>query len=420
MLKKFSLLEESGVTKKDFLVSFILLFNTLTWYYFTRTIPHALLLGSNPTDLQTVLVLGGYLSTIILSGIVGATLSEKIEKLHFIYVWIVLGVAASFLPLLLNGYSMTNFLIISISLGFSFGLGIPTCSAYFAECTVFENRGRTSGLVLLMAYLSAPLLLLLIGNNVVIISIVSFIWRALILGILFLLKPAEAKVQKKKPTPYLAILRNRSFLLYMIPWLMFCLVDRLERTYLEAIFEPWFFEFFNTLIAPLFGLIFAFVGGFMADRIGRKRVVIYGFITLGVEYALLGLAPTMVASWYVYSILDGIAWGMLTVTFFLILWGDLSPLNSAREKYYAIGAIPLFFTELVGILSRPYVQGIPPQSAYAVFSLASFFLFLAVLPLMYAPETLPEKKMEIRRLKGYIEQAKKFTEKYTKKSSNKS
>jgi hypothetical protein len=35
---------------------------------------------------------------------------------------------------------------------------------------------------------------------------------------------------------------------------------------------------------------------------------------------------------------------------------------------------------------------------------------------MYAPETLPEKKIELRRLKGYIEEAKKVSGKYTKKS----
>ncbi len=396
-----------------------MLFNTLTWYYFTRAILDVLLINFSSTDPQTIQVLSVYLSTVIFSGIVGTTLSEKMERHKFFFIWTFLGAITSLLPLLITEYTATNFLIISVSFGFSFGLGIPPALAYLADCTVFENRGRISGLVLLLAYLSAPLLLILIGSSVVIISMVSFIWRALILGVLLLLKTAEAKVQKKKAS-YLSILRNRQYLLYLIPWLMFCLVDRLERTYLEAIFEPWFFEFFNMLLAPLFGLVFAFVGGFFGDRIGRKRVVIYGFIALGVEYALLGLAPTMLASWYIYSVLDGIAWGVLTVTFFLILWGDLSPLNSAREKYYAIGAIPFFFAELVGIISRPYVKGIPPQSAYAVFSLASFFLFLAILPLMYAPETLPEKKIELRRLKGYVEQAKKFAEKNTKKSHSES
>jgi hypothetical protein len=48
----------------------------------------------------------------------------------------------------------------------------------------------------------------------------------------------------------------------------------------------------------------------------------------------------------------------------------------------------------------------------AVFSLAAFFLFLAVMPLMYAPETLPEKKIQERELRVYLEKAKKVKQKY--------
>jgi len=52
-------------------------------------------------------------------------------------------------------------------------------------------------------------------------------------------------------------------------------------------------------------------------------------------------------------------------------------------------------------------------SANAIFSLTAFFLFLAVLPLMYAPETLPEKKIRERELRQYVEKAKKIKEKHT-------
>jgi Sec-independent protein translocase protein TatA len=41
------------------------------------------------------------------------------------------------------------------------------------------------------------------------------------------------------------------------------------------------------------------------------------------------------------------------------------------------------------------------------FSLAGFFLFLAILPLLYAPETLSETTMKDRELKNYIKKAQK-------------
>jgi len=49
--------------------------------------------------------------------------------------------------------------------------------------------------------------------------------------------------------------------------------------------------------------------------------------------------------------------------------------------------------------------------AYAMLSIASFFLFLAVLPLFYAPETLPEKEIKERELKEYLKKARKIKEK---------
>jgi len=85
-----------------------------------------------------------------------------------------------------------------------------------------------------------------------------------------------------------------------------------------------------------------------------------------------------------------------------------------REKYYVIGEIPFFLTDIMQTLSAPLVMLIPAASA---FSLASFFLFLAVFPLLYAPETLPEKKIELRRLRKYVEAAKKVKEKYVGKDA---
>jgi MFS family permease len=172
-------------------------------------------------------------------------------------------------------------------------------------------------------------------------------------------------------------------------------------------------EFFGReLEEAIIGSISAVIGGFLADNIGRKRVVVYGFILLGIAYGIIGIAPGMLLSKYLYLALDGFAAGILWVTCILILWGDLSQ-SGTREKYYVIGNIPFFLTNLVPIFLSSYIALIP---VYATFSIASFFLFLAVLPLMYAPETLPEKKIRLRQLRSYVEAAKKVREKYLKKS----
>jgi hypothetical protein len=100
---------------------------------------------------------------------------------------------------------------------------------------------------------------------------------------------------------------------------------------------------------------------------------------------------------------------MFAAVFFMTLWGDLGE-HYEKEKYYALGGLPFLLAGFLPIILEPYAGAI---EAVAAFSLASFFLFLAVLPLMYAPETLPEKKIKDRELKQYIDKAKKTKEKYT-------
>ncbi|HYA77782.1 MAG TPA: hypothetical protein VEF91_03615, partial [Verrucomicrobiae bacterium] len=48
----------------------------------------------------------------------------------------------------------------------------------------------------------------------------------------------------------------------------------------------------------------------------------------------------------------------------------------------------------------------------------AFFLFLAVLPLLYAPETLNEKTIMARQFKTYIEKAQKIAQKENLKNDN--
>ena len=147
---------------------------------------------------------------------------------------------------------------------------------------------------------------------------------------------------------------------------------------------------------------------------GRKRIIIAGFIMLGIGYAALGLFPQIIFTWYFYTVVDAVALGIFGATFFTALWGDLS-YNMPSDKYYALGMLPPLLSGLLQTLvSQELAESVP---IYGIFSLASFFLFLAVIPLMYAPETLPEKLIRRRELRKYVEEAKKIREKYAKEES---
>jgi MFS family permease len=392
--------------QKGFFIVFILLFNTFVWFYLTLTIIDNVLSDLSVTHAQNLIIWTAYYGAIIISSIVGSFLSSKISRRNLLYFWIILGVLASSLPALLVNSTVISIGIVCGLLGVSFGLGMPSCLAYFADWTLIENRGRSGGIIFFISNLIAPLFAILFGMfNLITNSIFFTSWRAIGL-ITFFVSPEEKIVSEtKNNASFMSILREKSFLLYFVAWLMFCLIDSFER----PILEPFFGDFFYLIlmIGPIIGSLSAFIAGLLSDWIGRKRVVLYGFATLGIGYGIISLAPATMISWYFYLAIDSITTGILWVTFVLILWGDLSEYG-AREKYYAIGGFPYFLTYIVQLLSAPYVMLIPETS---VFSIAAFFLFLAVLPLLYAPETLPEKKIELRRLRSYVEKAKEVKEK---------
>ena len=147
----------------------------------------------------------------------------------------------------------------------------------------------------------------------------------------------------------------------------------------------------------------AVLGGFLVDSLGRKRMAIAGFAMLGLGSAVIGFLGYIPLGLYFNSVIDGVAWGLLLGLFVLTLWGDLSH-GSSSDKYYALGVMPFFASKLLELTVRPYI--LPSlTSTTAFFSFTAFFLFLAVLPLVYAPETLPEKIMKDRGLRSYVDKA---------------
>ena len=137
-------------------------------------------------------------------------------------------------------------------------------------------------------------------------------------------------------------------------------------------------------------------------------MIILAYVMVGIGYAVLSFSYSSVFALYLYVLLDGVAWGIFALMFFLIIWGDLA--MRQKERYYLAGILPFLISSFVSVLVTPYA---PMISLSTAFSLASFFLFLAILPLVYAPETLPEKHIKEQEVKQYIEKAKKTKEEHT-------
>jgi len=365
------LFEELRISIKDFCIVFVLLVNAFAWFYMAPIMIDGILEGINVTDTQGIIVQLVYYSGIVISSIIGSILANKINRLKFIYAWTVMGIAASVVPILFSSFTWIDCLIISIFLGASFGLGIPSCLSYFADVTQVENRGRISGIILLTANMAAPILAIAFSGLDLTTALVVFAgWRSLGL-IVFFLQPNEknSSSERKLGESFSGIIKDKTFGFYLLAWIMFCLVDRIGGPLvIDSLGDV---SEIMIITSPIIASITALIAGIVADWIGRKKIVLYGFISLGIAYALVGIILGEPLVNYFFVVINGITAGLLFVTFILILWGDMSQ-SGSREIYYTIGIIPLFLTEIIGLALDGYFIQIQETS---IFSVAAFFLF---------------------------------------------
>jgi MFS family permease len=413
MLRRF--LGDYSISKRAFLVLTILFVSVFGWFYMAPQMLDNILNGIETSHIQNLAIWATFYVSVIGSSVLGTFLADKVGRLKFIYCWTGLGFAVSLLPALPTTGGFNQVWFVSFLLGTSFGLGVPSCLAYFTESTIIEKRGQIGGITLLIANLSVPLLGSLFGEvDLAIISVIFATLRGLGLIVFFQKPEKQPESQPKRDVSYLSILRERTFMLYFVAWSMFPLVDSFERVIVDNYLEHSFPTLLETMgvVEPLIATISLVIAGVLCDWIGRKKIVLSGFVAIGIAYGIVGLIPDAALSWYIYFVVDGVAWGIFILIFFIVLWGDLAQSNKS-EKYYTIGSIPYFLSSIIPpMLTQSFVEDIPVTAA---FSLAGFFLFVAVMPLVFAPETLPEKKMELRRLRNFAEEAQKIKEKYENK-----
>jgi MFS family permease len=346
----------------------------------------------------------------IFSALAGAELSERVRnRTTFFAAWIMLGTFSSLTLVFASFSTVLNISLILFMFGVAFGLGVPASIGNFADGTPIENRAKLGGLVLFVNGVGTFLFGTFMINDIILQAIILATWRMSGLILFLLLKMPQKDIEKHSSVSYRYIVSQRSFILYIIPWIMFSLVNYLSIPVQFKILSEEQVKLFVTIESALAG-IFAILGGFLSDTFGRKRIAIIGFVMLGLSYAILGIYPENLFTWYLYTLVDGTAWGIFYVIFIMTLWGDLS-YGVSTDKYYAIGGLPYFVSNFLRLTIGTYIA--ETILAYAIFSFTAFFLFLAVIPLMFAPETLPEKKIKERELRQYIEKAKKIKEKYT-------
>lgn len=403
----------STMKKRQVLTNVALISNIFIWFFCVFIMLKAVTIDAGMSQFESLAVWIANFGGATISTLVGAVIADRTRKRKTLFlVSTMLGVFSSLIPAVLDVTITSNALVLSFSLGVSFGLSMPICMEYFTSSTPIESRAQLGGLITFISFVGAFGFAQVISSaDFFATALILATWRAANLAyVLFLDVPERIK---KDPRPYSHILSQRSFLLYFIPWIMFSLVNSLSLSVQSGKGIDQTVVEMSTVIENILAGVFAVVGGLLSDILGRKRMAITGFVMLGLGYAILGIYPANLVAWYLYTAVDGISWGIFYAIFFMTVWGDLA-FGASSVKYYALGGLPYLLSNFLGIVLEPYIAEVVP--AYAIFSFTAFFLFLAVIPLMYAPETLPEKNIRDRELKTYVDTAIKIKEKSISKT----
>lgn len=392
----------------------VLVANAFIWYFLAYRILQQLIGKLPVTDTETLAVLGINVACIAVTAIIGSLLADKLSRRKLLSWWMFSGVFVSLMLFFYVPSTVVDLIIVSAIFGGYFGLGMPSVMGHFAQSTIYANRARLGGIIFLVISLGFFLIGSLVVSDITLASVALTIVQILSLSVFVKLKTNIAIAHETQKTTYTSVLSNRSLLLFLIPWFVFNIVNYMTIPVVSKLSQEYEIMTSLNLLENIIIAIVALVTGFLADSIGRKRLAIFGFASFGVGYAVLGLIQDSVR-WPIHIVADGLAWGTLYVLFLFTLWGDLSQ-GQRGEKFYVMGALPFLFSNFMTPFLGTLTADIHPGT---LFSFASFFLFLAVLPLFYAPETLPEKVIKDRDLQSYVEKAKQKAQKESEKDQKK-
>ncbi len=309
------------------------------------------------------------------------------------FLWEVAGLLSSFMLVFLNlaSLSVTRQFFATLFLAFSVGLCLPSVVADLTKLTNFDNRGRVMGIVgfcsfftIAMASVLGPSILIAIKScELVLFALCGFT----------LIRSIEENYVKVGGWTVCAL---------FLVWLLFTAGDSIASS---TIFLKvgHLMEVRMRVFTIMVGLPSMLLACFLFDYYERKPFILFSYILLAVEYLLISLfSPAL----YFYPIIDGLAWGFLTLFFTFIVWADISPLNE-RERFFTLGlAAPMLANWMVRIHS----YALSAFQFRHIFPVTSIMLFLAGFALLLVPETLPREVVVKKAMDRYVKKAKKLRE----------
>jgi MFS family permease len=354
---------------------------------------------------------------IAIFAIIGSIYSEGKDRRKFLKYWIYLGLITNILILFFQESFII--LILGVLSAASLGLGFPSCFAFIADSTIVEERARVSGALILTAFI---IIIFSIGiYSGLKLGIFEFIIISIILRIisLFALLINCFEVTTFKKRKWLEILDTPGFLLYFSSWFIFNLAGGISNFISGELLAGIGFEIIGssgTMFQYIGVILAAIISGIASDRFGRKRIIIFGLVTLGISYLFLSISTNQ-TSYLVTRFLHGVAWGTILVNYFLTIIGDFGK-GGTKEKFYAIGSIiPLTLFMIFQCISQIYIL---PLQINEISVIVTSLIFISLIPLIFSPETLSTSKIRERKIKEHLKKVQELVkeELYTEDSKS--
>lgn len=385
---------------KKSLVATILISSNIAWLFFFDNYFEMIFENSVGTHLWISVSQAIFFGFIVVSAIIGALINKKVSQRKLLSFWLLLGVFSTGAMVVVEGIFFS--LLFSALLGVSFGLGFPLSVVLIIDRTPIGKRGKISGFTMFGAFIVVFVALGIVSFldlGLIEILLIAMILKAT--GFLTLILDS-CKRKIKKEISWKSILAQENFIKYFLPYILFNLASGLTNLiwaglpptpeYAAAYTLGSILQFIGTAVIAL-------MSGFISDRLGRKPPIIIAVLLFAVSYAILGIA-TSELSGIIHLTTLGVAWGFLMVVY-LIIPGDLAQIRGVdQEKYYALATV-LPFAVYMSLSALPKTLEITAP-ANILSPILSIILFLSIIPILYATETLPLSKIRKRKIKEQI------------------
>jgi MFS family permease len=339
------------------------------------------------------------------SALMGSSISEKVERRTLIGLWTIFGVLVTTLIPFFSGIPLS--LVLSALLGFSLGFGLPSITGFLADVTEVEERGRVAGLIILTTFIltfTGIFVIPLVGSGLLGIALFCTLLRCV--GFLPLVSD-KCERKAKKESSWVSVALQRNFVLYLIPWLLFNvaagILDWSSSTLLQT---SGLAVTMGSTIGYACTAVSGIVAGLIADRFGRKQPIVAALVLMGISFELLGYAQ-MFETILIYYTVYGIAWGFL-FALYLTIPGDVAH-SVSNEKFYALG-IASWLIVFMSLDSIPQLFNIGTVPVGLVSPFLGMVIFLSIIPILRAKETLPASKINARKLREHIDKVGKLLE----------